>query len=446
MDDASPTLIRSCLRSLHARSWGLILWGIACQALAVDATLPDGAIPAPRPAAAEVAPSVDSVRQLPLFDSPARHDLASRGISFTSRVIAQLAGNETGYRGNGWKHSQDTNLGVSWDLGKLGVADSGIVRVMLSDRSGETLQDYTGAYIQNQSHFGQGQNFRFDELSYEHAFHDKRLAIKIGFHSMGNEFGLLPYTCNLTTNAFCGHPLALAQGSGWQNSPTGQWGLRARWNDPSGWYAATGAYDVTPARKDHEHGFDLGFPGHTTGYIFPWEVGYSHGNTPTDYAGTYRVGGYLDTSNAAEVGRPGRTVQSRYGFHVQAAQQVWKPEPNTVRGIALFAVLNTADQRSGLFEAYYELGASWRGVVGKRENDILSVGFAQADLNSNLRTRQRLMGQAQQTHEQIWEINYTVQATPWLLVRPTLQYVVRPHALDERPDTAVFVLHLQATL
>lgn len=447
MNQRTDEIGRKHVRFFAPWLWILVLWVVSMHSLAEERAADAGIEEARNKLTVPVAtPALDSVRQAPLLDSDGRQELASRGISFTSRSIGQAAVNRSGYRGDGWKHSQDTNLGIAWDLEKLGVAQSGTVRLVLSDRSGESLQDYTGAYIQNQSHFGQGQNFRFDELSYERAFMAQRLALKVGFHSMGNEFGLLPYTCNFTSNAFCGHPLALAQGSGWQNSPTGQWGVRAKWSDPAGWYVAAGVYDVTPERKDHDHGFDLGFPGATTGYIFPWEMGYSLGKTSKDYAGTYRFGGYLDTSNAPEVARPGRTVQSRYGFHVQAAQQIWKPEVDTVRGIALFAVFNGADQRSGLFEAYYEIGASWRGLIASRPDDVLGLGFAQADVNSNLRTRQRLLGEPQQTNEQIWELNYTIQARRWLLVRPTIQYVVRPHGLDERPDTAVLVLHFQATL
>ena len=51
-----------------------------------------------------------------------------------------------------------------------------------------------------------------------------------------------------------------------------------------------------------------------------------------------------------------------------------------------------------------------------------------------------------QHDEQMVELNYGIQATPWLLIRPTVQYVIRPGAYATRPDTSVFVLHMQATL
>ncbi|UAJ08974.1 carbohydrate porin [Glacieibacterium megasporae] len=48
-----------------------------------------------------------------------------------------------------------------------------------------------------------------------------------------------------------------------------------------------------------------------------------------------------------------------------------------------------------------------------------------------------------QSNEQMWELNYGVQATSWLLVRPGIQYVIRPGGFSNRPDAVVFAGHLQ---
>lgn len=407
--------------------------------LAVAAQAREDSVPAPPPQ------PLDSVAQQPLMgDWTARERLATDGISFVAHFIGESAVNEDGYRGNGWAYAQHVDFGTVFELEKLGVGN-GTVRILLSDRVGRGLQiERTGAYIQNQAYYGQGQNFRFDELSYERSFLEKQLSLKGGFYSMGNDFAGLPYTCDFNNNGHCGHPLGLLYGSGWVDSPTGQWGMRIKWTDRSGWYAQTGVYDVNPARKLSQNGFDLGFAGRT-GTIAPLEIGYVRGMTAADYSGTYKAGIYYDSSDSTDVANPERKTTSRTGSYVQTAQQIWKPEPGVVQGIAIFGVATRNDSSTGLFRTYYEAGASWRGIIPSRGDDIASLGWVRININPRLRQAQTDAGNPAQTDEQLWELNYGAQVAPWLLLRPGLQYVIRPGAYDNRPDTFVFTVHLQAT-
>ncbi|HEV7607836.1 MAG TPA: carbohydrate porin [Steroidobacteraceae bacterium] len=388
---------------------------------------------------------LDTVQQEPLLGSWApRKRLADKGVSFSARWVVEPAVNDRGYKDSGWDTVSHIDFKAAFDLGKLGVVDNGKVQIVVTDRFGDgTNKQNTGALIQNQAFYGQGRNFRLNELSYEQTFLDNRLSTKFGFYPMGNDFGKLPYTCNFNNNGNCGHPLGPVYGSGWRDDPTGQWGLRFKWADPSGWYAQAGVYDVNTIRNKPGHGFDLSFK-HTRGAFLPVEVGYNHGKTPSDYAGSVRLGTYYDTSRVAELGKTGDTVEGRSGLLVQAEQQVWKPHSDTVRGIAVFGVYTLTDRKTSLLTNYYELGASWRGLVGSRPNDILSLSGTQADINSRVRDAERLAGKEVQTHEQMWELNYGVQLRPWLMVRPAFQYVVQPSGYHSRPDTAVFVAHFQA--
>jgi porin len=391
---------------------------------------------------------LDSVKQVPLFGNwGPRKRLADAGVTLVARYVAEPAGNLRGYKGSGVSFVQHLNVGAVLDLGQMGLVDNATVKVVFTDRLGDGLNSTrTGAYIQNQAFYGQGKNVRFNELSYEQTFLDKRLSLKGGFYPMGNDFGGLPYTCNLTNNGNCGHPLGPIYSSNWRDDPTGQWGGRIKWTDRSGWYAQAGAYDVNPLRNKPGHGFDVGFS-NDTGAFFPVEIGYVHGKSPSDYAGTYKIGAYYDTTQATKLGgAPGQMVRGRHGFLVQAAQQIWKPHPDTVRGIAIFGVATIADRDTGLFRTSYEGGASWRGITASRPDDILSVAWVEVNINSRVREAQALAGQEVQTNEQMWEVNYGVQVRPWLLVRPGVQYVIRPGGYDSRPDTAVFLCLFQATL
>jgi porin len=405
---------------------------------------PEPAVPS---APAASSGPLDSVKQEPLFGNMAwRKQLAADGVALSGRWVVEPAVNTRGYKGSGLNVVSSINIGADLDMGKLIGADNGTVRIVLTDRLGDsTNSERTGAYIQNQAFYGQGKNVRFNELSWEQTFADGRLAVKAGFAPMGNDFGKLPYTCNFTNNGNCGHPLGPVYSSGWRDDPTGQWGARIKWTDRSGWYVQAAAYDVNTQRNQAGHGFDFNFGGER-GMFFPVEVGYVHGKTPSDYAGTYKVTAYYETSRAALQGFPDETKKGRAGAIFQAAQQIWKPTESTVRGIAIFGVYTIADKDTGLIPSYYEAGTSWRGILASRPDDILSVSWTKASINSRLARYQAANGAEPQTSEELWEVNYGVQVAPWLLVRPAVQYVIRPGGYDSRPDAVVFVGHLQVIL
>jgi porin len=397
-------------------------------------------------AAAQSAPPTDSVTQVPLSENGAmRQWLKGYGIDLTDHLVFTPGVNTAGYLGRGATWPLSLDFGAIIDTDKLFGFD-GIVRMVFSDRSGDAINvRYTGGYVQNQAYWGQGQNLRFDELSYQRFFLERRLDLKGGFYSMGNDYGGLPDVCNFTNNSQCGHPLGLIYNSGWLDNPTGQWGMRIRWRGPSGWYAQTGIYDVTPSRKQAGDGFKLSLSGRT-GWLFPTEVGYVHGQSPSAYPGTYKAGFYFDTSDAPVLGRDGQTASHRTGEYVQAEQRVWKPSANTVRGLSAFAIGTHADAATGLMPWSWEAGMSWRGALPDRKDDFLSLAWTRVDISHRLHDAQQAAGKPAQTHEQHYELNYGAQIAPWLLLRPTVQYVIRPGAYANRPDSWVFSWYVQMTL
>ena len=388
---------------------------------------------------------LDAVAQHGLTEKWAwRKRLAEKGVVLAAHLYSQVSVNARGYRGSGVAYAQQADFKATLDLAKLGVTE-GTLRVMFSDRVGHTIQDRTGAYIEDQNFYGQGQNFRFDELSYERSFAGGDVRVKGGFYAMGNDFGTLPYTCNFNNNGHCSHPLSLPTNSGWQDPPTGAWGARVKVQATDKLYVEAGAFDVTPDRKLPGDGFNLGFP-HTTGVIIPVELGYVSGESARDYPATIKIGAYYDSSRVADIAVPTRTRGGRGGVYLEAAKQVWKARPGSVQGLALFGIVTRSDAATALFQTYYEAGLSFRGPLGSRGDDVLSVGWVLGQINGRLSRAGRDAGQPPKSSEQLVELNYAAQATRWLLVRPAVQYAIRPGALATRPNTVLFTLHVQATL
>ena len=305
--------------------------------------------------------------------------------------------------------------------------------------------DKTGTYFAYQEIYGQGQNLRFDEISVEKFLFTKEVAVKVGFSPLGNDFGTLPYVCNFTNVAFCGHPQSLPVNSGWSDGPAGRWGARVKWHLTDELTLQAGLFDVNPLVTRRQDGFKLDFNG-STGVIAPVELGYQLGKNPSDYAGTYKIGAYFDSSAAPDLANANETDTGRYGLYLEAAQQVFKAGPDRRNGLALFGIYTVSDQNTAKFKDYFEAGAAYRGLLPDRELDILSLGWVRTDINSRFQYQLAKAGLPVQTSEQLVELNYTMQVAPSLSFRPGVQYDIRPGGISARPNTWVFGFQVKLTL
>jgi porin len=316
----------------------------------------------------------------------------------------------------------------------------------MTDRAGRSLtDDRTGGYFPYQVIFGQGQNLRFNEISVEKFLFDKELALKVGFYPMGNDFAVLPYLCNFTNDALCGHPITLFDNSAWADAPAGRWTGRVQWHITDELQFQTAVVDANPTITQRQHGFKLNFSGNT-GVIVPAELKYQIGKNPPDLGGTYNLGGYYDTSAAPDLANPKTFDVGRYGLYIEAAQQIIKWGPDHLRGLALFGVFTVSDQNTAKFKYDYEAGFAARGVVPDRPLDLLSLGWVRTDINPRFQFQLEKAGLPIQTSEQLVELNYAFQLTPSLFFRPGVQYDIRPGATSTNPNTWVLAFHIQLTL
>jgi porin len=391
--------------------------------------------------------ALDYVIQQPLLEDLAwRRALDSRGIQLIAHYVSETAANSDGVRGRGVAYAQQIDVGVSFDLEKLGVWDGAVVRLALSDRAGRSLAaERTSGNLAYQEIYGQGQNLRIDEISVEKTFDGEGLALKAGFYPLGNDFATLPYVCNFQNGGFCGHPQSLPANSGWSDGPAGRWGARLLWRPSEHIRAQIGLFDVNPEITRPNGGFRLDLSG-STGVIIPVEVAYQVGKRPSDYGGVYKFGAYYDSSSARDVAQPLRSVPGRYGLYLEAAQQVFKTGPDLRNGLALFAVYTRSDAASARYRDYVEAGAAYRGLIPGRDLDIVSLGWVRGTFNPRLRDQPERLGAPSPTRDELMEFNYGVQVLPSLMFRPGLQYDFRPGGFRRRPGALVGALQVKLTL
>jgi porin len=262
---------------------------------------------------------------------------------------------------------------------------------------------------------------------------------------MGNDFAVLPYLCNFTNDAFCGHPITLPDNSAWADGPAGRWTGRVKWHITDELQFQAAAVDANPLYTLRQDGFKLNFTGNT-GVIAPVEFKYQLGKNPSDYGGTYNIGGYYDSSARPDLANPKIFNRGLYGLYVEAAQQIIKWGPDHLRGLALFGVFTVSDQNTAKFKNDYEAGFATRGVVPDRPLDLLSFGWVRTEINPRFQFQLEQSGSPIQTSEQLFELNYAFQLTPSLFFRPGIQYDIRPGATSTHSNTWIFAFHIQLTL
>jgi porin len=375
-----------------------------------------------------------------------RSALLERGINLQASYIGEVARNTNGLHGVATDYVHAIAFGADVDLGKLGIDPGGTFRTWLTERSGRDLgPEKLGSLFQTFEVFGQGRNFRLNEFSLAQAVAGNLVNLKGGFYPMGKDFGSLPGFCNWISNGFCGHPLAMPFDSGWDDDPSGHWGGRVRLSPNSSFSVQTGVFQVNPTYTRTENGFKIDLQG-DTGVLYPLEVTYSPSADPR-LAGVYKIGGYFDTSNAADQFDPKRLDRGRIGYYIEGQQKVFSEPLNAHRGLSITFFYAAGDTNTGILRQTYHFGLSYEGTLPGRDLDTVNIGWVAADLNPRLVQRERLAGkEPQSATEHLLEANYNIVLGPWLSVRPGVQYDVNPGGYASHPNAFVFVLQTKVTL
>ncbi|QNT77532.1 carbohydrate porin [Entomobacter blattae] len=398
-----------------------------------------------------------------------RSELENEGWTFQGRYLSEFAGNPVGGRSKGLRYAHEFALGMDVDLVKvLGEQYGGIFHYLMTERAGLSLtQQSLGALESVQEIYGAGQTVRLVRLSWENHW-DDHFATEMGWINTENDFanstsywGLSLY-CQFQNNAICGMPQSLAANSGYSWYPSvhpGMWMKFYPGSDHS-YEFATGVYSVDPSIGNAHKGFKLGLQD-TTGAIIPFQLAWHRGDADDlgEYTGNYRVGFYWETSEVKTVtnqaGRfqpgsirlvdlPQDMVRGRYGGWLLADQMIQRDEEKSSRGTVVFGNLVWGDHRTAIFPFFATFGVVRKGTFDSRPNDTVNLGGYIATINNKIGRYVaflRSVGQAgarDASGEYAVEFNYGYQASPWMTLRPGMQYVWHPGGTSYTKNALVF--------
>jgi len=384
-----------------------------------------------------------------------RTDLFERGIAFRGDYVGEAMGVvDGGYGETGARYAQQVRVGMDLDMGKLAGWDGGAFHFTLNDRRGRsTSVDFVGNRFPIQEAYG-GQYTRLTELSYDQTFNAGQSYYKLGYYAMGNQFGLHSLLTHFVNAAFCAHPLAMSGNSGWYNYPMARWGGELAQQVSPAVNVRTGWFQVNPNLGGNiERNAFRPFVSGTTGSLFPVEVTW----TPAKgrrHAGVYKFGGYYDTSRVDKRGLDPSPTTGRHGAYVLAEQRLTQESADPSRGLTAFAQYMVSDTDTAQIKRWYALGGVYQGI-GSRAQDSIALGYVGADINDRLVDARRatLMSGGVPTDsplynlsqaEELFELSYSFQVNPWLMIRPDVQYIVNPGTFNYSGTDNAWAVGVQA--
>ncbi|NMY13528.1 porin [Pseudomonas veronii] len=396
-----------------------------------------------------------------------RTELLDKGYDFQFSYQSESAANvEGGYDNDHTaRYTDQFNMGGAFDLQKIFGWDNASFQLLITERSGRDITNdriadpRTGSIGSSaQENYGRGQTWRITTMAYQQKFLDDVLDIKVGRLPIGSDFDATG--CVFQNNSLCGG--LVGHGSTvWYNSPVGQWGGRIKVNFTPEIYAQLGVYEYNPSLLESNNGFKLNTSG-SQGETYVGEVGWTPSLGKQGMAGKYMVGGYWNSADADDVlddrhgnprqisGQSADQLDGRYGMYAYARQQITRVGGDNKRGLSLFAHYSRYDKRSSTLDWQAQVGAIYAGPFDARPNDSMAIGFSELHVNPALTKNQRLHNQTLdlndydnpayqplQHAEYAAEIHYDFKLTPWLMVRPNIQYLANPGGVYEVDNATV---------
>jgi porin len=377
-----------------------------------------------------------------------RPRLHERGLDLQLTYFSEPAYNAAGGDGHLLRYADQWTGDATLDLDKLFGWPQAIFKLTLTDRNGESLTTDANLNTLNevQEVYGRGNFLRITELSYEQVLFGGFLDVKLGRLGVGGSF--YNWSCQFMNLSFCGElPGNIV--STWYNWPVSQWGTRLRLRASEDVKFEAGVYQINP--RNLTDGTTLSFAG-GVGWMIPAEVDWSPAFGPAQLPGTYRIGGWYDTSNQPDVflaanggpqvlnpGVPPLIRNGEGGFYLNAQQQLTGSSA-PARGLSVFLNWVEADHNTATVTELLSVGCLYAGPWRARPQDVLGLALGRTRVNPRVAEGQSLLNSPTvpvQDAEYPVELFYNINFTPWLSIAPLVQYVSHPGGTSAYGDVWV---------
>ncbi|UUS61403.1 MULTISPECIES: carbohydrate porin [unclassified Acinetobacter] len=375
-----------------------------------------------------------------------RTELAQQGVKFEANIAADAAYLADGGRNPGHSATVASQLwlGTQLDMEKLAGWGGVTVRAVMTARQGQStsVRDLQGDVPQlanAQANFGRGnQDSRLTELSIEKNFKEQGISVKAGRLGLGMDFNVM--ACDFASTAFCAAQMGKWQGTIWMNTPVAQWGGRVKYQATPELAAQVGVYEFNPDNgngKAEGQGWSLDTD-NADGVSIPVELIWTPKQAVNGLPGSYRIGGMYNTADNAEnqfdiakgkVDGKGVSPEDRtFGSWIAIEQQLTSTGSGR-QGLHSFANFTWHDRVTTKVDNSQQLGLKYIGLADRLPNDMVGLGVNRVHVNDRL-SAEKFDASA----EYNVELNYSHNPTKWLMIRPSLQYVINPGSTNRVDD------------
>ena len=236
-----------------------------------------------------------------------------------------------------------------------------------------------------------------------------KFSIKVGLQDMNENFAAIDAAGEYLNSSFGIHP-AISTNMSVAIFPLTGLGAELHYDINDNWHVQVAVYDGEIPSFEDDNFYNLNWRlNKDEGALFIGEGQYIRDN------GTYQLGAFY------------HTAEKKYGFYVNAEQEVWNNETRSLKPFVQASFANGISATSNLTtENYFHLaaGLNLEGVFSKKNLDMAGLAFTSVFL-------------LDKKAETAIELFYQYQITDNLLIKPDVQYVVNPAGLDIPVDNAL---------
>ncbi len=394
-----------------------------------------------RAAAQDSAPREIRAERLPR-DPLELAEQPGEGVTFPVNVTTEVLGNLTGGRTRAavWESLFIAGMAVDFEqvagVPGLSFSMSGLYA------EGTSLTNKAVHDLNALSNIDAYDSVRLYELWLQQEVWEGKLSLRLGQMLADTEFFVSAYGALFINSAFGAIPL-VSQNLAAPVFPVAVPGLRLLVAPNDSFYAAAAAFsgNAGDPGTNNRHGTRFSFR-EEDGALILFEVGYRKNPSrdeapapaePMPLASTYKFGGFYHSGRFQD--ESGRALkQGNAGFYLVAEQEIWRPSFLTGRAMAVFGRVGVAPEDRNLVPFYLDAGFNFRGILPRRANDTLGIGFSYTRTNDE--------HAAGGGSEKVVELTYRLILGEHIFVQPDLQFHIHPGARESAATAVVAGLRL----
>lgn len=368
-----------------------------------------------------------------------RYHLVERGITFEASLIADYSRNLRGgldTESDAFRHLFDVSLTLE-SKPLLGY-DGGKFFIEFQTESGRNgIDELTGDFQGFDNIDSDGLTSLY-ECWYEQVLAGGTLRVKVGKLDINGEFAFVQNGSDFIHSSPGADPAII----GYPTYPDPATSFNIFVYPVKGLYLGAGVYDGA-TQDDHPTGMHgpSTFFGEPSDLFLISEIGYGWDGGPGRLDGRLGVGISHHTGTFDILDKTGHSENGASSAFLTFDQTLWRENPadkSDTQGVRCFIQLGFGEEDIAPVDTHVGSGVVWAGLIPRRDNDDIGLGLSYVHFSHAARNG----GFFTEDYELAIELYYKLALTPWLNLKPDLQYIVNPGG-NGNPDALVATLRAE---